>query len=132
MEATLTEKGVQILTQNGTGSLNFFQPSLQVINMLNVKKKCDDTDRYRVILSDGHHFCQGFLAVTLNELANRIITNNIIRINEYCINSIKGHLVCGIFSCDIIDSNMTETIGSPVNVDECYRNGYSQWESSNK
>ena len=131
MEATLTENAVQILTQNGGGSVHGFHPSLQVINMKNVKKKCDDTDRYRVILSDGHHFCQGCFVSNLNELANRIVTNNIIRINEYCINSIKGHLVCGIFSCDIIDSNMTETIGSPVNVDECYRNGYSQWESSN-
>ena len=131
MEATLTENAVQILTQNGGGSVHGFHPTLQVINMKNVKKKCDDTDRYRVILSDGHHFCQGCFLSNLNELANMIVTNNIIRINDYCIHSIKGHLVCAIFSCDIIDSNMTETIGSPVNVDECYRNGFSQWESSN-
>ena len=87
---------------------------------MNVTKPSDGTDRYRLILSDGHQFCQGYFVPDLNELASRIGTNNIIRIDEYFVNSIKGHLVCVIISCDIIDSNITETIGSPVNVDERY------------
>ena len=90
------------------------------------------SDRYRLILSDGHHFCQACPSAELNDLGlgRTIGRNNIIRINEYFVSSIKGHLVCVIISCDIIDSNMTELIGSPVNIDERYRNGYSQWENT--
>ena len=120
MAAILTENGVLTLYQDGTGWVLGFNPSLQVINLMNVSKPSDGGDRYRLILSDGHHFCLGFFQPHLNELASRIGTNNIIRIDEYNVNFIKGHLVCVIISCDIIDSNITETIGSPVNVYERY------------
>ena len=145
MAAILTENGVRTLTQ--PGYLPDFKPLLQIIDLKNISKPSDGTaaishsssvavvtppqpsssDRYRLILSDGHHFCQGCFLAQLNDLARTIGTNNIIRINEYFVSSIKGHLICGIISCDIIDSNMTELIGSPVNIDERYR--LSQWEN---
>ena len=78
MAETLTENAVQTLTQDGTGWVPGFKPSLQVINLKNVSKPSDGTDRYRLILSDGHHFCQGCFLAELNELASSIGTNNII------------------------------------------------------
>ena len=121
MAATLTKNGVRTLTQDGPLWLPGFEPLLQVINMKNVSKPSDDNAHYRLILSDGHQFVlQGYVVRDLNELANRIRTNNIIRIDEYIVQSVKETLVCCILNCVIIDSVITEKIGSPVNVDERY------------
>ena len=151
MAAILTENGVRTLTQ--PGYLPDFKPLLQIIDMKNLSKPSGGTaaishrslgaavvtppppsssDRWRFILSDGHHFCQACPSTKLNDLARTIGRNNIIRINEYFVHSIKDQVVCGIISCDIIDSNMTELIGSPVNIDERYRPPwFSQWENRN-
>ena len=151
MAAILTENGVRTLTQ--PGYLPDFKPLVQIIDLKNLSKPSDGTaaishrslgaavvtppppsssDRWRFILSDGHHFCQACPSTKLNDLARTIGRNNIIRINEYFVIPHNDHLICGIISCDIIDSNMTELIGSPVNIDERYRPPwFSQWENRN-
>ena len=95
-----------------------FKPIIQLVNVKNVKKKSDGSDRYRLILSDGQCFVQGMVAIQLNELIARIRVNNIIRVNEYMVNNVKGTTICVVISMDIVDANITETIGSPVDVDK--------------
>lgn len=120
MAATLTENAVRTLTQSkDSRSMPAFKPIIQLINVKNVKKESDGSDRYRLILSDGQCFVQGMVATQLNELiANGIRENNIIRVNEYMVNNVKGKKICVVLSMDIVDANITEKIGSPVDVDK--------------
>ena len=97
MAAILTENGVRTLTQ--PGYLPDFKPILQIIDLKNISKPSDGTaaishrslgaavvtppppsssDRWRFILSDGHHFCQACPSTKLNDLARTIGRNNII------------------------------------------------------
>ena len=117
---SLTKNAIRTLTQSKDSRfMPAFKPIIQLINVKNLKKESDGSDRYRLILSDGQCFVQGMVATQLNKLiANGIRENNIIRVNEYMVNYIKGKSICVVLCMDIVDANITETIGSPVDVDK--------------
>ena len=127
---SLTENAIRTLAKSkDSRSIPAFKPILQLINVRNVKKESDGSDRYRLILSDGQCFIQGMVTTQLNELiamiANGVRQNAIIRVNEYLVNNVKGKKICVVLSMDIVDANITETIGSPVDVDKDVNDAYN-------
>jgi replication factor A1 len=71
--------------------------SKPVLQMLSIKKVASDstttaqTDRYRVILSDGVHFVQSMLATQLNGLVEKdlIGRNALIRLDRFTVNFVQ-------------------------------------------
>ena len=109
---SVTNNAIRTLTQSTDGeSISGFKPLVQIIELENIKKRCD----YSVIISDGQYYVQGILYPNLNEIDDGITVNNIIRINDYRMDTEDGMPVCIILSFHIIDTNIMETIGSPVN-----------------
>ena len=69
-----------------------------------------------VIISDGQYYIQGMVYPNLNDIDDGIIVNDIIRIKDYRMESQDGMPICNILSYQIFDTNIKETIGSPVNI----------------
>ena len=104
---SVTNNAIRTLTQSTDGeSISGFKPLVQIIELKNNKKRCD----MNVIISDGQYYIQAIV------LDDRITENNIIRIDDYWMDTEDGMPICNILSYHIIDTNIMETIGSPVNI----------------
>ena len=104
---SVTNNAIRTLTQSTDGeSISGFKPLVQIIELKNNKKRCD----MNVIISDGQYYIQAIV------LDDGITENNIIRIDDYWMDTEDGMPICNILSYHIIDTNIMETIGSPVNI----------------
>ena len=109
----VTNNAIRILTQSTVGeSISGFQPLVQIIELKNNKERCDVI----VFISDGQYYIPGMVYPNLKEIDDGIIVNDIIQINDYRMDSQDGMPICNILSYHIFDTNITETIGSPVNI----------------
>ena len=111
----VTNNAIRTLILSSVGeSISGFQPLVQIIELKNNKERCDMI----VIISDGQYCIQGMVYPNLkNEIDDGITVNNIIQINDYKMDRMDtedGMPICNILSYHIIDTNITETIGSPV------------------
>ena len=110
---SVTNNAIRTLTQSTDGeSISGFKPLVQIIELKNIKKRCD----WSVIISDGQYYVQGIVYPNSNGLDDEIRVNNIIQINNYRKDTENGMPICIILSYHIIDTNIMETIGSPVNI----------------
>jgi replication factor A1 len=118
---SLTQDAVRTLIGSNDGRTDSsFHPVCQIINIKNVTNKNDGNDRYRIILSDGAHYIQGMVATQLNHLMNNnsVKVYNIIRINEYMVNTVQAKKICIILNLDVIDTSPSEKIGEPVDIEK--------------
>ena len=110
----VTNNAIRTLILSSVGeSISGFQPLVQIIELKNNKERCDMI----VIISDGQYCIQGMVYPHLNGIDDGITVNNIIQINDYRMDRMDtedGMPICNILSYHIIDTNITETIGSPV------------------
>lgn len=74
----------------------FSEPiNLQVLSCLKLEEKHDGRIRYRMILSDGEYYSRfGMLAPELNNVAETLCGNTIIRINSYRLHNPIRNGVC--------------------------------------
>jgi len=95
-----------------------YQPVCQIINIKNVNNG-GQTDRYRIIISDGDTYVQGMVATQLNHLLanNELQTHNVIRIEKFMINDVKGKKVVILLEFQILDNSITGKIGNPSDVE---------------
>ncbi|OEU12326.1 replication factor-a protein [Fragilariopsis cylindrus CCMP1102] len=118
---SLTQDAVRTLIGSNEGHQDSsFSPVCQIINIKNVTNKNDGNDRYRIILSDGVHYIQGMVATQLKHLMidGSVKTHNIIRINEYMVNTVQAKKICIILNLDVIDTSPSEKIGEPVDIEK--------------
>ena len=118
---SLTQDAVRTLIGSNEGHQDSsFSPVCQIINIKNVTNKNDGNDRYRIILSDGVHYIQGMVATQLNHLItdDGVKTYNIIRINEFMVNTVQAKKICIILNLDVIDTSPSEKIGEPVDIEK--------------
>ncbi|VEU45086.1 unnamed protein product [Pseudo-nitzschia multistriata] len=96
-----------------------FQPVCQIINIKNVRNG-GQTDRYRIILSDGECYVQGMVATQLNHLIaeDRLKNHNVVRIENYMINDVKGKKVIILLGFSVVDGTVDTKIGSPLDVEK--------------
>ncbi len=118
----LTPNAVREVVAAGKQEPNF-APICQIINIKNVTNKSSNTgqpSRYRIIVSDGECYIQGMLATQLNPMIenNQLKTHNIVRINQFIINGVKGKTLMVVLGLQVLDSGMGEKIGSPVDVEK--------------
>lgn len=96
-----------------------FCPTVQIYKVIPVVGASNASQkRYRVILSDGQHHCQGMLATQNNYRveSNEIADFTIVRITDHMKNLVQGKTLIILLGFDIV-SNPGYAIGSPVPVD---------------
>ena len=121
-QGTLTQNAVREIVAAGKQQPNF-QPICQIINIKNVTNKSPQNgqpDRYRVIISDGDCYVQGMLATQLNHLIkdDALQTYHTVRIKQFMVNGVKGKFLMVILGLDILDTSVSQKLGTPVDVDK--------------
>jgi len=122
MTSSLTQDAIRTLIGMNDGRPDgSFKPICQIINIKNVTSKNEGTssDRFRVILSDGTHFIQGMVATQLNNIMydGTVKTHNMVCINDYMVNTVKGKKICIILNLDVVDTSPTDKIGVPIDIE---------------
>lgn len=117
----LTSSAVRDIVAAGKQEPNF-NPICQIINIKNVTNNSANAgspNRYRIIVSDGECYIQGMLATQLNHMIenNQLGTNNIVRINQFITNIVKGKTLIVVLGIEILDAG-SDKIGSPVDVEK--------------
>lgn len=108
------------LTLHSTDSLNAsegFQPVFQVLHVKKVSGTGPQTDRYRLILSDGSHFIQAMLATQHNHLleSSTVQKNTLIKLTSFALNMVQDRRLVIILGLEPVGQE--EKIGDPKNVD---------------
>ena len=119
---SLTPNAVREVVAAGKQEVNF-NPVCQIINIKNVTNKAANSgqpNRFRVIISDGECYIQGMLATQLNHMieGEELKTHNIVRINQFMINGVKGKTLIVVLGLDILDTSIDHKIGNPVDVEK--------------
>ena len=119
---SLTPNAVREVVAAGKQEVNF-NPVCQIINIKNVTNKAANSgqpNRFRVIISDRECYIQGMLATQLNHMieGEELKTHNIVRINQFMINGVKGKTLIVVLGLDILDTSIDHKIGNPVDVEK--------------
>ena len=92
MAANLTSNAIMMMcTDNLT--CDDLKPILQVIDLKLVQsQQHNNTERYRLVLSDGSHYGQGMLATQKNELvhAGRLQKGSLVKLTQYICNVVQS------------------------------------------
>lgn len=118
---SLTPNSVRqmISVQDGSNQNPSFSPIVQVLRVIPViPSNTTATKRYRAILSDGTHHCQGMLATQNNHYveSGQICDNVILQINDFLKNIVQNKTLIILLGFRIL-SNPGHKIGNPIAID---------------
>lgn len=84
----LTRNAISMITEGAT----VIRPLLQVQEIKQVSTPQSQTERYRMVLSDGDHYSQAMLATQMNETVRegKLAKGSIVQLNEFICNTIQG------------------------------------------
>lgn len=101
-------------TQNASEG---FQPIFQVLHVKKVSGNGPQTDRYRLILSDGSFFIQAMIATQHNHLleSQAVQKNTIVQLTSFALNTVQDRRLVIILGLEPL--GIEEKIGDPKNVD---------------
>jgi len=93
-----------------------FTPIVQILKVLPLTGTGNQQQRFRCILSDGSHFIQGMFASQNNHLVinNSIKDLTLIRVRDCMCNIVQNKRLLIILSLDIIQCDVPNKIGNPV------------------
>lgn len=119
---SLTSNAVRDIVAAGKQEPNF-HPICQIINIKNVAHNQGNSgipNRFRIIISDGECYIQGMLATQLNSMVenNQLGANNIVRVNQFITNEVKGKILIVVLGMEVLDSGNGQKIGNPVDVEK--------------
>mmetsp|Transcript_2349 Transcript_2349/g.3412 ORF Transcript_2349/g.3412 Transcript_2349/m.3412 type:complete len:645 (+) Transcript_2349:183-2117(+) len=118
---SLTHGAISAMVRSGEGhhATPDFQPTVQIINIKSVGNKNTGSDRYRLILSDGEHYCNGMLTTQLNGLihSGEITQDCLVRVDEYMINKIQNRMLTIVMKMEVLQPHEGR-IGEPNDVDK--------------
>ncbi|XP_054791912.1 LOW QUALITY PROTEIN: replication protein A 70 kDa DNA-binding subunit A-like [Prosopis cineraria] len=92
------------------------KPVLQVIDLKLVQsQQHNNTERYRLVLSDGSHYQQGMLATQKNELvhAGRLQKGSVVKLTQFICNVVQSRKIIIIIELDMV-LDRCDLIGEPV------------------
>ncbi|KAI9125199.1 hypothetical protein K1719_003815 [Acacia pycnantha] len=115
MAANLTDGAIMTMCRDDF-SCGDLQPVLQVIDLkLMQSQQHNNTERYRLVLSDGSHFQQGMLATPKNELVHsgRLQKGSVVKLTQYVCNAVQSRKIIIIVELDMI-LDRCDPIGGPV------------------
>mmetsp|Transcript_5555 Transcript_5555/g.8290 ORF Transcript_5555/g.8290 Transcript_5555/m.8290 type:complete len:235 (-) Transcript_5555:3274-3978(-) len=117
------------LTHDGIGRLcnihgepNGFSPIIQILKVLPVNQGVKGSDggqksRYRAILSDGNHHCQGMLATQHNHwVESGVLCDNVlVKVADFMKNDVQNRPLIILLKFEVVDGPMTK-IGTPTDI----------------
>eukprot|EP00979_Chaetoceros_neogracilis_P001815 scaffold330_cov179-Chaetoceros_neogracile.AAC.3 len=103
--------------ENGGNNNPSFTPKVQVIRVIPITSN-PSSKRYRVILSDGIHHCQGMLATQNNHYVETgaIANNVILQVSDYMKNVVQNKTLIILLGFEVLN-NPGQSIGSPSSID---------------
>ncbi|EJK76691.1 hypothetical protein THAOC_01533, partial [Thalassiosira oceanica] len=118
---SLTHSSIQrIYGMSGSSDDQSFVPTVQLLSCKRIANKSGGGDeRYKVILSDGTHFCSGMCATQLNHLvhAGVLAQDAVIRVTEFIVNVMgSGQRICIVLGAESAGPNPGCRIGSPNDI----------------
>mmetsp|Transcript_20556 Transcript_20556/g.41748 ORF Transcript_20556/g.41748 Transcript_20556/m.41748 type:complete len:654 (-) Transcript_20556:124-2085(-) len=117
---SLTPNSIQTLFHmSGSNDNPSFNPIVQVLHCKKIDKAGGSDERYKLVLSDGQHFCNGMAATQLNHLIHSgiIAPNAILCIREFIINTMgSGLKICILLNVETASANPGNRIGAPVDI----------------
>ncbi|KAL1315842.1 replication protein A 70 kDa DNA-binding subunit A-like [Arachis hypogaea] len=114
MEVKLTESAITKMCENSS-SAEDLKPILQVMDFKLVQSQQNNTERFRLVLSDGSHYQQSMLATQKNDLihSGKLQRGSIIVLNQYTCSLVQGRSIIIIIELDIL-LDKCELLGKPV------------------
>lgn len=121
MSQTLTPNSIRqmVSIENGGNHDPSFSPVVQALRVIPVKSAPNSQRRYRVILSDGTHHCQGMLATQNNIHIEKgeLTDNSVLKVNDFMKNLVQQKTLIILLGFNIL-SNPGIVIGSPSPIDK--------------
>ncbi|KAF7126680.1 hypothetical protein RHSIM_Rhsim11G0025400 [Rhododendron simsii] len=113
MAINLTE-GVIAMLSSGDAAAADVKPVLQVADLRLVNTQSQNSERYRVLLSDGIHLQQGMLATQKNDLirTHSLQKGSIVQLSQFICNDIQGRTIIIIIDLNVI-LDKCDPIGEP-------------------
>ncbi|CAK7355970.1 unnamed protein product [Dovyalis caffra] len=111
----LTEGAIAKITSGGATSAAL-KPTLQVTELKQVQtKQPQQSDRFRLVLSDGSHFQQAMLGTQINHLVKdgNLRIGSIVQLNQYTCTTVQGRMIIIILELALVAEGC-ELIGNPV------------------
>jgi replication factor A1 len=90
----LTEGAISKITSGGATSAEL-KPTLQVTDLKQVQtKQPQQSDRFRLVLSDGSHLQQAMLGTQINHLVKdgNLRIGSIVQLNQYTCTTVQGRM----------------------------------------
>lgn len=120
MESLTPDAVSQIINNsNENETVKGFNPVVQAVKVQSVKGPTSDPTkkRYRVVLSDGTHFCQGMIASQHNHMIENGDLKDfaLIRVGQFMKNKLQGRPIVIMLSLQIL-SNPGSKIGNPTDI----------------
>ncbi|XP_040986681.1 replication protein A 70 kDa DNA-binding subunit A-like [Juglans microcarpa x Juglans regia] len=117
MAINLTEGAIMMMCR-GELKAEEVKPVLQVIDVKQVSTQAQqhsNTERYRVLLSDGSHHQQGMLATQMNALVKegKLQKGSVVQLTQFVCNVVQNRMIIIIVDLDMILEKM-DLIGEPV------------------
>ncbi|CAJ1930951.1 unnamed protein product [Sphenostylis stenocarpa] len=100
----------------GANCSSGLKPVLQVIDLKLVQsQQASNTERYRLVLSDGSFYQQGMLATQMNDLVHsgRLQKGSVVRLVQFICNDVQNRKIIVIIDLDVV-LEKCELIGEPV------------------
>mmetsp|Transcript_4209 Transcript_4209/g.8036 ORF Transcript_4209/g.8036 Transcript_4209/m.8036 type:complete len:641 (-) Transcript_4209:189-2111(-) len=119
--SSLTPNSIRqmVSVQDGSNQNPSFAPIVQVLKIIPVVPSTTAaTKRYRAILSDGTHHCQGMLATQNNHFVEtgHITDNVLLKINDFLKNIVQNKTLIILLNFEIL-ANPGYKIGNPTAID---------------
>ncbi|KAJ6347700.1 hypothetical protein OIU76_004229 [Salix suchowensis] len=111
----LTEGAISKITSGGATSAEL-KPTLQVTDLKQVQtKQPQQSDRFRLVLSDGSHLQQAMLGTQINHLVKdgNLRIGSIVQLNQYTCTTVQGRMIIIILELALVAEGC-ELIGNPV------------------
>lgn len=111
----LTEGAISKITSGGATSAEL-KPTLQVTDLKQVQtKQPQQSDRFRLVLSDGSHLQQAMLGTQINHLVKdgNLRIGSIVQLNQYTCTTVQGRMIIIILELALV-AEECELIGNPV------------------
>ncbi|XP_062146225.1 replication protein A 70 kDa DNA-binding subunit E-like [Alnus glutinosa] len=117
MAINLTEGAIMMMCR-GELKAEEVKPVVQVIDVKQVSTQAQqhsNTERYRVLLSDGSHHQQGMLATQMNALVKdgRLQKGSVVQLTQFVCNVVQNRMIIIIVDLDLI-LERSDLIGEPV------------------
>lgn len=95
-------------------------PLVQIIDVKKISNPKNNSERYRLVISDGQHYQQSMLATQLNHMVTDgpIKEYCVIQLTEFICSEVANRKIAFILALKFVDNGPGHRIGNPSNVEQ--------------